>query len=178
MEDLRIDWQQFIKWFNATLKHYGSAIPPITYITKGKKAQAQRLIYETGTKQVLIDAVVHMAQSDFCNGRKRSAQNPKGWLASFPWMLDKDENIFDLANGKYDNPPDIDLTPEEKRQQEMAEHEAAREQQRILNQQLYEAEQQRQREAREAMFRDAAKGEELKRIFADMDKKLGLRSNR
>ena len=178
MEDLRIDWNLFITWFNATLKHYGSAIAPIAYITRGKKAHAQRLVSEAGTKQVLIDAVVHMAKSDVLNGRKRSAKYPKGWLASFPWMLSSDEIIFDLANGRYDNPPEQELTPEEKRQQEMAEREAAREQQRLLNQQLYEAEQQRQREAREAMFRDAAKGEELKRIFADMDKKLGLRSNR
>ena len=178
MEDLRIDWNQFIKWFNATLEHYKSAIPPIVYITPGKRRQAQRLVNDTGTKKVLIDAVVHMAQSDFCNGRKKTKLYPSGWLASFPWLLSSDEIIFDLANGKYDNAPDIDLTPEEKRQQEMAEREAAREQQRLLNQQLYEAEQQRQREAREAMFRDAAKGEELKRIFADMDKKLGLRSNK
>ena len=72
MEDLRINWQQFINWFNATLVKYGSSIPPLKYITKGKKSQAVRLIKDTGTKQVLIDAVIHMAQSDLCNGRKRS----------------------------------------------------------------------------------------------------------
>ena len=164
-EGLRIDWLQFVTWFNATLKRYGSTIPELIYITKGKKAQVQRLVYETGTKQVLIDSVVHMAQSDLCNGRIKTKLFPKGFLASFAWMLSSDEIIFDLANGKYDNPPEVQLSPEEQRQLEQEEYRRRQEQRREEARRIYEEEMERQREEREKMYAGAARGEELQAIF-------------
>ena len=56
-------------------------IPELKYITKGKKAQVQRIVKELGTKQALIDAVVNMARSDVCNGRVRTKTYPNGWVA-------------------------------------------------------------------------------------------------
>ena len=36
-ENLKIDWPSFIRFFNDTLRRHGSAIPPLTVITKGKR---------------------------------------------------------------------------------------------------------------------------------------------
>ena len=52
---LKINWPAFISFFNATLQLHGSVIPELKYITKGKKAQVQRIVKELGTKQALID---------------------------------------------------------------------------------------------------------------------------
>ena len=170
MEDLKIDWTRFMQFFNVTMKRHGSGISPLRYISKGKKAQVQRLVKEIGTKQVLVDAVVHMAMSDMCNGRVRSAQYPKGLMGSFPWMLSSDEIIFDLANGKYDNPPEVELSPEEQRQQELEEYRRKQEQRREEARRIYEEEMERQREEREKMYAGAARGEELQRIFDKLNK--------
>ena len=116
--DLKIDWAAFIKWFNLTLKQYNSNIEPLQYLTKGKKAQVQRIVNELGTKSILIDAVVKMASSDFLNGRTPTRTFKNGFVASFPWLVDNDERLADVANGLYDNPPKQELTPEEKWQLE------------------------------------------------------------
>ena len=165
MEDLKIDWTRFMQFFNDTMKRNGSCISPLRYISKGKKAQVQRLVKEIGTKQVLVDAVVHLAKSDFLNGRVRSRQNSNGFLASFAWMLSSDEIIFDLANGKYDNPPEVQLSPEEQRQLEQEEYRRRQEQRREEARRIYEEEMERQREEREKMYAGAARGEELQAIF-------------
>ena len=112
--DLFIDWPAFIEWFNHSLKLYGSKIPPIKYITKGKKSQVQRLVNEIGTKQLLVDAVIHMCKSDFLNGQVKTAMYTRGFIASFVWLVENNERLADVANGRYDNPPEVELTPEEK----------------------------------------------------------------
>jgi hypothetical protein len=100
MEELKIDWPAFTRFYNATLKLHGSAIPPLTVITKGKRVQIQRIVNALGTKQALVDAVVNMARSDFLNGRTRTPKFPRGFIASFPWLMANDERIADVANGK------------------------------------------------------------------------------
>ena len=166
MEDLKIDWPSFINWFNLTLRQYGSAIAPIKYITKGKRVQAQRLVNETGTKQVLIDAVIAMVKSDFCNGRRKDYP----FVASFPWMFSSDELIFDLANGKYNNPPAVEPTAEEQRRAEAEQRQAEQEERRRQFQKEAEEEAERRRRQREYDAAHAAKGDELKAIFAELDK--------
>jgi len=173
MEDLKMNWAQFMKWFNGTLKKYGSAIPELKYISTGKKAQVQRLVNDAGTKAVLIDAVEHMAKSDMCNGRKNTKLYPKGWLASFPWMMSSDEIIYDLANGKYDNPPEQELTPEEQRQLELEKYQREQEQRRIEARRMEKEEREARRRQREYDAAHAASGAELQAIFDELDKQMG-----
>ena len=167
--ELRIDWDQFIKWFNATLQMYGSTIAPLKYITKGKRVQAQRIVNELGTKQVLIDAVVAMAKSDLCNGRCHTKL--AGWKASFPWMLSKDEIMADLANGKYDNAPTAELTADEQRQLEQeryrAQQDARRAEARRIEEQIREEEHQRREREQKEWERNKPTQADLKRILGD-----------
>lgn len=163
-EHLKIDWEQFTAWFNATLAMYGSAIAPLRFVTKGKRVQAQRIINELGSKQVLVDAVVHMAKSDLCNGRTRSAKFPRGFLASFPWMLGSDERIADLANGKYDNAPAAELTPVEQRQLEQERYRQQQEARRAEARRIEEDEHERRARQREQWAQGAVTYEEYQRL--------------
>ena len=163
--ELRIDWNQFIKWFNATLQMYGSSIAPLKYITKGKRVQAQRIVNELGTKQVLIDAVVAMAKSNLCNGRCRTKLD--GWKASFPWMLSKDEIMADLANGKYDNPPTQELTADEQRQLEQERYRQQQEERRAEARRIEEEERERRARQREEWARGCVSYGEYQRLKAE-----------
>lgn len=168
---LKIDWPVFISRFNASLKHYGSAIPELKYISKGKKAQAQRIVNEAGTQQILIDAVVNMMKSDFCNGRVRTQRYPSGWLASFFWLLDEDENVYKLANDKFKNPDPAELTPDEQRQLEQqryrAQQDARRAEARRIEEQIREEEHQRRQREQEEWERNKPTEADLKRILGD-----------
>ena len=157
MEDLKINWTAFISFFNATLRLHGSVIPELKYITKGKKAQVQRIVKELGTKQALIDAVVNMARSDVCNGRVRTKTYPNGWVASFPWLTSKDENVADMANGKLDNPPQLEQ--ERYRQQQDARRAEAR--------RIEEEERERRERERDERARNCVSYEEYQRLKAE-----------
>ena len=161
---LKIDWERFIAWFNATLKQYGSVIPPVKVITKGKRVQTQRIINELGSKDVLTDAVVAMAKSDFCNGRRRTKKNPNGWIASFPWMLSSDEIIANLANGMYDNPPTAELTADEQRQLEQERYRQQQDARRAEARRIEEEIREEQRQRREERARGAVSYEEYQRM--------------
>lgn len=169
-ESLKIDWDKFQDWFNKTLQLYGSTIPRIIYITKGKKAQAQRIVNELGSKRVLMDAAVNMAKSDFLNGRR--CYKGKAFVASFPWLLESDERIADVANGRYDNPPEVKLTAAEKRQQAEAEREAVREQRRKEWQEAEQARIMEERRKRDEMYKNAVHGAELEEIFKNLNKQM------
>ena len=168
--ELKIDWPSFIIFFNNILKQYRSVIEPITFVSDGKQRQIQRIVNAAKSKEVLIKAVKVMASSDVCNGRVRSKDFPKGWLASFYWMTKKDETIPALATGWLKNPPPVEPTEEERRRAEAEQRQAEREERQRQFQIEHEAELQRQREARDRMYADAAKGDELKAIFAELDK--------
>ena len=164
--DLKIDWVGFILWFNMTLKQYRSFIEPLHYLTKGKKAQVQRMVNELGTKKVLVDAVVKMASSDFLNGRTRSVKFPHGFKASFPWLVENNERLSDVANGRYDNSSDLELTPEEKWQLEKEKRAMEREQRKAEALRIEEEEREARRRQREYDAAHAAKPEEIERILA------------
>ena len=165
-EPLKIDWPNFIKWYNLTLKQYGSVIPELVVISPGKKAQVQRIVNTLGSKELLMTAVIKMAKSDFLNGRKKTPTYPKGFIACFPWLTDNDERIADLVNGKYDNPPVQELTPEERRRQELEAREAERQRQHEVNRRIDEEERERRRRQREFDAAHAATPEEVERITA------------
>ena len=165
-EPLQIDWPNFIRWYNLTLKQYGSVIPELVVISPGKKAQVQRIVNRLGSKELLMTAVIKMAKSDFLNGRRRDKWCTTSFVASFPWLTDNDERIADLVNGKYDNPPVQELTPEERRRQELEAREAERQRQREENRRIEEEERERRRRQREYDAAHAATPEEVERITA------------
>jgi len=166
-EDLKIDWDALIVWFNMTLKQYKSVIEPLHYLTKGKKAQVQRIVNDLGTKRVLCDAIVKMARSDFLNGRTRSNKFPKGFKGSFPWLVENNDRLADVANGRYDNPPEQELTPEDKWQLEREKRAMEREQRKAEALRIEEEEREARRRQREYDAAHAATPEEIERILAE-----------
>ena len=164
MTNLKIDWPAFIRFFNATMKRNDSIIPPLNYITRGKKAQVQRLIYEFQTKQALIDAVENMARSDLCNGRVRTPKYPNGLMGSFAWLTSSDDIFADVANGRYNNIPKAELTPEEKRQLELEQYKAREAERRAEARRIDEEESARRAAAREYAARHCVSYEEYQRM--------------
>lgn len=165
-DNLKIVWPSFIEWFNLTLKQCKSSIEPLQYLTKGKKAQVQRIVNELGTKKVLMDAVKKMALSNLLNGRRRTKEFPNGFIASFPWLTFNNERIVDVANGLYDNPPEQLLTPEEMWQLEKEKRAMEREQRRAEALRIEEEEREARRRQREYDAAHAATPEEIERILA------------
>ena len=165
--DLKIDWPSFIKWFNLTLEQYNSPIERLKYLTKGKKAQLQRIVNEAGTKDILIDAVVNMASSDLLNGRIKTKRFPDGFYGSFPWLTEGDEILASVANGKYRNSPKQELTPEEKWQLEKEKRAMEREKRRAEAEEIIEEEREARRRQREYDAAHAATPEEIERILAE-----------
>jgi hypothetical protein len=147
MEELKIDWPAFTRFYNATLKLHGSAIPPLTVITKGKRVQIQRIVNALGTKQVLVDAVVNMARSDFLNGRKKGYP----FIASFIWLTESDDHFEKVLNGYYDNPPAAELTPDEQRQLEAERYRQQQDARRAENLAIEERIRAEERQRRNAM---------------------------
>ena len=165
MERLFIDWPEFIRFFNATLKKYGSVIEPIQYVTEGKKKHVQRIVDSIGTKQVLIDAVVNMAKSDLCNARVRNKRLPKGLIGSFTWLTYSDERIINMANGDYNPLPEQAPTAAELRQQRADEREEARRERERIAREEYEREHERMAKERERWAQEAATPEQIREIM-------------
>ncbi len=169
MEDeLKIDYEQFILWVAQTLKRYGSVIPIPKFISNGKRSQISRLVNSAGSKKLLMEAIVNMAKSDFLNGRRRDKWCPTGFVASLPWLLANDERIFDVANGKFDNPPEQPPTAAELRAQAEEERRLREEQRREESRRIEAEERERKRRERDAMFAGAVHGEELEKIWAQI----------
>ena len=159
-EDLKINWEAFIRFFNATLKLHGSNIRPIAYLSKGKKSRVQSLVNHWNTKQALVDAVVNMARSDFLNGRK------KGYpcIASFIWLTESDDHFEKVLNGYYDNPPATELTPDEQRQLEAERYRQQQDARRAEARRIEEEIREEQRQRREERTRGAVSYEEYQRM--------------
>ena len=167
-DELKINWTQLIGWFNLTLRQYNSKIPCLAYLSKGKKAQVQRIVNEMGTKKVLVDAVVKMASSDFLNGKIRSSLCPSGFVASFPWLTENNERLIDVANGKYDNPPEQELTAADLRRMEAEKREEEQRRRREEARRIEEEEAAARERQREYDRAHAARGEELQRILEEI----------
>jgi len=159
-EDLKISWPDFVVFFNQTLQRCGSAIAPIRYLSKGKKSRVQALVNRWGSKQVLIDATEHMARSDFLNGRIKGHY----FLGSFIWLTESDNHFEKVLNGYYDNPPAIELTPEDKRQLEQEAYRAQQEARRAEARRIEEEERERRRQQREEWARGAVTYEEYMKM--------------
>ena len=160
MENLKIDWDEFIRFFNATLKQYGSNISPITFLTKGKKSRVQALVNQCKSRQLLDDAVIAMARSNFLNGRCPKYR----FKASFFWLTESDDHFEKVLNGYYDNPPALELTPEEQRQLEQEAYRAQQEARRAEARRIEEEERERRRKQREEWARGAVTYEEYMKM--------------
>ena len=165
--DLKIDWVDFIRYHNEMIDRYKSICPKLRYLTKGKKAQVQRIVNEQGTRQVIYDAARNMAQSDVCNGRIKTSKYPKGLRGSFAWLTTSDEILIDVANGRYDNPPEAELTAEEQRQLELERYKAREAERRAEVRRIDEDESARKAKERDLRQELAAKPDEIKRIIGD-----------
>ena len=159
-EDLKINWEAFIRFFNATLKLHGSNIRPIAYLSKGKKSRVQSLVNHWNTKQALVDAVVNMARSDFLNGRKKGYP----FIASFIWLTESDDHFEKVLNGYYDNPPATELTPDEQRQLEAERYRQQQDARRAEARRIEEEIREEQRQRREERARGAVSYEEYQRM--------------
>ena len=161
-EDLKINWEAFVRFFNATLQMHGSIIRPIAYLSKGKKSRVQALVNRWNTKQALVDAVVNMARSDFLNGR-----HPKyRFVASFIWLTESDDHFERVLNGYYDNPPAQELTPDEQRQLEAERHRAREAERRAEARRIEEEEHDRMAHERDHRARHCVSYEEYQRLKA------------
>ena len=159
-EDLKINWEAFIRFFNATLKLHGSNIRPIAYLSKGKKSRVQSLVNHWNTKQALVDAVVNMARSDFLNGRKKGYP----FIASFIWLTESDDHFEKVLNGYYDNPPATELTPDEQRQLEQERYRQQQDARRAEARRIEEEEREQRERERDERARHCVSYEEYQRM--------------
>ena len=159
-EDLKINWEAFIRFFNATLKLHGSNIRPIAYLSKGKKSRVQSLVNHWNTKQALVDAVVNMARSDFLNGRKKGYP----FIASFIWLTESDDHFEKVLNGYYDNPPATELTPNEQRQLEQERYRQQQDARRAEARRIEEEEREQRERERDERARHCVSYEEYQRM--------------
>jgi len=159
-EDLKINWEAFIRFFNATLRLHGSNIRPIAYLSKGKKSRVQSLVNHWNTKQALVDAVVNMARSDFLNGRKKGYP----FIASFIWLTESDDHFEKVLNGYYDNPPTTELTADEQRQLEAERYRQQLDARRAEARRIEEEEREQRERERDERARHCVSYEEYQRM--------------
>ncbi len=73
-EDLRIDFDAFLRFFNKTIRDEKSSISQVSFLSKGYRHRLQYLVNSYNTKTALITAVQKMLKSDFLNGRVNSSK--------------------------------------------------------------------------------------------------------
>ena len=160
-----IDYEEFIRFYNATLKDCNSNISPIIWISKGKRSQITNLVRQYGSLRALLIAVEKMAKSDLCNGRIKTEKYPNGLLGSLAWLTSKEEIFSDVLLGKYDNPPEKQPTEDEKRKQAEEERQQEAEERRRKNLEIDQQIREEQRRAREEAHANRATPEQLEEIF-------------
>ena len=175
--NLKVNWDAFILFFNNTLKANGSTLPPLKYLSKGMKSRIQRIVNQWKTKRALFDACVKLAKSNFLNGRVMAKGCTKRFNCSFMWLIETDEHFERVLTGYYDNPPEAEPTADElrrKAEEERAAEDARRREQARRIEEEERAERQRRREEAE---RNKATPEELKEIFARINKHMPPAAN-
>ena len=94
------DFDEIISFFNQQMK--GKGIQPVAIITSERRQAFERLVSQTGVnKDTLKQAIKNAAESDFLNGK-----GPKGWVASFDWMM-MPQNFQKVLENNYRNKPVI-----------------------------------------------------------------------
>ena len=94
------DFDEIISFFNQQMK--GKGIQQVAIITLERRQAFERLMSQTGVnKDTLKQAIKNAAESDFLNGK-----GPKGWVASFDWMM-MPQNFQKVLENNYRNKPVI-----------------------------------------------------------------------
>ena len=92
------DFDEIIFFFNQQMK--GKGIQQVAIITSERRQAFERLVSQTGVnKDTLKQAIKNAAESDFLNGK-----GPKGWVASFDWMMIP-QNFQKVLENNYRNKP-------------------------------------------------------------------------
>ena len=90
------DFDEIISFFNQQMK--GKGIQQVAIITSERRQAFERLVSQTGVnKDTLKQAIKNAAESDFLNGK-----GPKGWVASFDWMM-MPQNFQKVLENNYRN---------------------------------------------------------------------------
>ena len=94
------DFDEIISFFNQQMK--GKGIQQVAIITSERRQAFERLMSQTGVnKDSLKQAIKNAAESDFLNGK-----GPKGWVASFDWIM-MPQNFQKVLENNYRNKPVI-----------------------------------------------------------------------
>ena len=97
-EVANIDFDEIISFFKQQMK--GKGIQQVAIITSERRQAFERLVSQTGVnKDTLKQAIRNAAESDFLNGK-----GPKGWVASFDWMMIP-QNFQKVLENNYRNKP-------------------------------------------------------------------------
>ena len=92
------DFDEIISFFNQQMK--GKGIQQVAIITSERRQAFERLMSQTGVnKECVKQAIKNAAESDFLNGK-----GPKGWVASFDWMM-MPQNFQKVLENNYRNKP-------------------------------------------------------------------------
>lgn len=93
-------FDEIVAYFNEQMK--GKGIQPVAIITSERRQAFERLMSQTGVnKDSVKQAIKNAAESDFLNGK-----GPKGWVASFDWMMIP-QNFQKVLENNYRNKPVI-----------------------------------------------------------------------
>ena len=91
-------FDEIVAYFNEQMK--GKGIQQVAIITSERRQAFERLVSQTGVnKDTLKQAIKNAAESDFLNGK-----GPKGWVASFDWMMIP-QNFQKVLENNYRNKP-------------------------------------------------------------------------
>ena len=94
------DFDEIISFFNQQMK--GKGIQQVAIITSERRQAFERLMLQTGVnKECVKQAIKNASESDFLNGK-----GPKGWVASFDWMM-MPQNFQKVLENNYRNKPVI-----------------------------------------------------------------------
>ena len=94
------DFGEIISFFNEQMK--GKSIQQVAIVTSERRQAFDRLVSQTGVdKDSVKQAIKNAAESDFLNGK-----GPKGWVASFDWMM-MPQNFQKVLENYYRNKPVI-----------------------------------------------------------------------
>ncbi len=93
-------FDEIVAFFNEQMA--GKTIPQVAIITPERKHAFERLMAQTGVNMDNVkEAIKNAAESDFLNGK-----GPKGWVASFDWMMIP-QNFQKVLENNYRNKPVI-----------------------------------------------------------------------
>lgn len=142
-----INVKDFIVFFNHTMEEAHAKIPKIEAL-RDKRLEALRARCRENGKAKVVEMIRRAARCPFLNG-----QGERHWRASIDWLL-KPNNFTKVMEGVYD---DFVMHSSKEQRAEL----------RRINRELYEADMEEKRQAREEAAAQAATIEQLREIFGE-----------